>query len=228
MSNNMQSNHSSPFPLPDPASPPKAAEQEGVAAEQEGKAAEQTKRVKDSLEHLGVKQSTLSRGANEVAKQEKFQRTSFRTSATTNGIVLINSYAFLNGKYLLDILYNNYFIKGSLKVGFAISKLLDKGIIELIGPFGLTVGTYSTSHLLSRVDTGVITTYALFITLGLIAILLILFSPILFQVMNTEINGNYSYMTLNGALEQNHYYSKSLKIVLLTIFTTFLVSQKQK
>jgi hypothetical protein len=91
-------------------------------------------------------------------------------------LFLIKLYTFLNGKYLFDILYNNYVISGGLKTGFTISKLLDKGFIELIGPFGLTEGSYLASHNLSKLDTGVITTYALYITLGLISILFILFS----------------------------------------------------
>jgi len=89
---------------------------------------------------------------------------------------IIKIYTFLNGKYLLDVLYNNYLISGSLKTGHTISKLLDKGIIELIGPFGLTEGTYKASSDLSKLDTGIITTYALYITLGLISILFIIFS----------------------------------------------------
>ena len=119
-------------------------------------------------------------------------------------------YTFLNGKYLLDVLYNNYLINGALSAGFTISKLLDKGIIELIGPFGLTEGSYAASHSLSKLDTGVITTYALYITLGLISILFILFSPILFAVdVNEQIISNYSL---------------SIKILLLSMFSTFLVT----
>ena len=63
-----------------------------------------------------------------------------------------------------------------MKIGHSIFKLLDKGIIELIGPFGLTQGSYNASYNLSKLDTGVITTYALYITLGLISILFIIFS----------------------------------------------------
>lgn len=101
---------------------------------------------------------------------------------------IINGYTFLNGKYLLDILYNTYLISVGLKLGYQISKLLDKGIIELIGPFGLTEGSYSASTSLSKLDTGVITTYALYISLGLISILFILFFPILYSTLNANIN----------------------------------------
>lgn len=104
------------------------------------------------------------------------------------GSAIISIYTFLNGKYLLDNLYNHYLISGGLRAGFTISKLLDKGIIELIGPFGLTSGSYSASHSLSKLDTGVITTYALYITLGLISILFILFSPLFFNAFPADIN----------------------------------------
>lgn len=98
----------------------------------------------------------------------------FKPHLGTGAIVKI--YTFLNGKYLFDNIYNNYIILVGLKTGYTISKLLDKGIIELIGPFGLTEGSYLASYNLSKLDTGVITTYALYITLGLISILFVLFS----------------------------------------------------
>jgi NADH-ubiquinone oxidoreductase chain 5 len=104
----------------------------------------------------------------------------FPTGPTAWQTIVIKSYTFLNGKYLLDILYNGYLISGSLKLGYSISKLLDKGIIELIGPFGLTEGSYSASTSLTKLDTGIITTYALYISLGLISILFILFFPFLY------------------------------------------------
>ena len=54
---------------------------------------------------------------------------------------------------------------------------LDKGVIELIGPYGLTEGSYKSSETIIKLDTGVITTYALYITLGLISLLILLFLP---------------------------------------------------
>src|ERR1700759_3286840 len=41
-------------------------------------------------------------------------------------------YTFLNSKFLFDILYNEYFISKGLKLGYIISKFLDKGLIEII------------------------------------------------------------------------------------------------
>ena len=132
-----------------------------------------------------VKTGTGEASEAEITKESPIINTnnalSENATSTNNKIsilhqYIIKTYTFLNGKYLLDILYNNYIISAGLKTGFSISKLLDKGIIELIGPFGLTEGSYLASHNLSKLDTGVITTYALYITLGLISILFILFS----------------------------------------------------
>jgi hypothetical protein len=101
---------------------------------------------------------------------------------------IISTYTFLNSKYLIDILYNTYIISSSLKLGYIISKLLDKGIIELMGPFGLTEGSYIASTSLSKLDTGLVTTYALYISLGLISILFILFTPLLYITYSTGLN----------------------------------------
>ena len=132
--------------------------------------------------------------------------------------IFIKIYTFLNGKYLLDILFNNYFISVGLKAGYTISKILDKGIIELIGPFGLTEGSYAASYNLSKLDSGVITTYALYITLGLISILFMLFSPFLFnsigaQAVTTE--GVQNIIALSSGT--------SIKILLISVFTVLFI-----
>jgi NADH-ubiquinone oxidoreductase chain 5 len=47
-------------------------------------------------------------------------------------------YTFFNGKYFFDIIYNNYIINKGLELGYTISKVLDRGIIEMVGPHGLS------------------------------------------------------------------------------------------
>jgi NADH-ubiquinone oxidoreductase chain 5 len=88
-------------------------------------------------------------------------------------------YTFLNGKYLFDIIYNNYIINKGLQLGYIISKVLDRGIIEMIGPHGLSNNLTNTGKNISNLDTGVITTYSLYITLSLLSLLFIVFAPIL-------------------------------------------------
>ena len=92
-----------------------------------------------------------------------------------------------NGKYYVDVIYNHYFINGGLNVGYTVSKTLDRGIIELIGPYGLSTSLTRSSRDISKLDTGNLTSYALYIMLGLIVITLMLFSPIMLSNQRTSI-----------------------------------------
>jgi NADH-ubiquinone oxidoreductase chain 5 len=88
-------------------------------------------------------------------------------------------YTFLNGKYLFDVVYNNYITSVGLQLGYTISKVIDRGVIELLGPHGLSNIFTNTGYNISKLDSGVITTYALYITLGLLALLFLVFAPVL-------------------------------------------------
>ena len=88
-------------------------------------------------------------------------------------------YTFLNGKYLFDVIYNHYFIGRGLQLGYFVSKVLDRGVIEFIGPYGLSNTLNNTGLNISKLDTGVITTYSLYITLGLLSLVFLVFSPVL-------------------------------------------------
>lgn len=88
-------------------------------------------------------------------------------------------YSFFNGKYYFDVIYNHYIINGALKLGLTTSKVLDRGLIEKVGPFGLTDSFYNTSRQMATLDTGIVTSYALYIILGFISLTLLLFVPVL-------------------------------------------------
>ena len=88
-------------------------------------------------------------------------------------------YTFFNGKYLIDIIYNNFLFAGGLQLGYIVSKVIDRGVIELLGPYGLSTVLTKTGVNVGKLDTGIVTSYALYIVLGLISILFLLFSPFL-------------------------------------------------
>jgi NADH-ubiquinone oxidoreductase chain 5 len=88
-------------------------------------------------------------------------------------------YTFLNNKYLFDVIYNYYIISNGLKLGNIISKIFDRGVIELVGPYGLSTTLTDTGFNISKLDTGIVTTYSLYITLGLLSLLFLVFAPIL-------------------------------------------------
>lgn len=78
------------------------------------------------------------------------------------------------------------------------SKVLDRGAIELLGPFGLTNSLYGGSRQIALLDTGIITQYALYIMIGLISITLLLFVPIL-SGLSLENIGDIRLVLLYGA-----------------------------
>lgn len=107
----------------------------------------------------------------------------FTNNLVENNIGL-KIYNLLNSKYYFDIIYNNYIIFSGLQVGYTISKELDRGALELIGPYGLSILLTKLSKNIAKLDTGIITSYALYIILSLILIIFILFAPLL---LNTSI-----------------------------------------
>lgn len=90
-----------------------------------------------------------------------------------------NIYGFLNGKYYFDVIYNHFIIKQGFKLGYKISKEIDRGAIELLGPYGLANTFTNTGFNIAKLDTGIITTYALYISIGLLSLLFLIFAPLL-------------------------------------------------
>ena len=79
-----------------------------------------------------------------------------------------NIFSFFNQRFYIELFYNKYIVEGVLKLGGQTSKSLDKGSVELLGPFGLEQGLLGLSNNLGNLSTGVVTTYALYILIGLI------------------------------------------------------------
>ena len=92
-----------------------------------------------------------------------------------------NIYGFFNQRFLIELFYNKYVTDFVLKLGGQTTKVIDKGSIELIGPYGLEKGLVILSRNIARLDTGVITSYALYILVGLTFYILI---PYLYAVDN--------------------------------------------
>ena len=78
-----------------------------------------------------------------------------------------NLFSFFNQKFYIELFYNKYIVEGVLKLGGQTTKSLDKGSVEFLGPYGLEKGLLSLSNSLGKLSTGVITTYALYILIGL-------------------------------------------------------------
>lgn len=84
-----------------------------------------------------------------------------------------NIFSFFNQRFLIELLYNKYITGFVLKLGGQTTKVLDRGSVELLGPYGLEKGLVNLSRNISSLDTGVITSYALYILIGFIFYVLI-------------------------------------------------------
>lgn len=90
-----------------------------------------------------------------------------------------NIFGFFNQRFFIELLYNKYISGKVLKFGSQTTKFLDRGIIEELGPYGLEKSLVSLSYVINNLNTGVITTYALYILIGFIIYMLTPFLDIL-------------------------------------------------
>ena len=84
-----------------------------------------------------------------------------------------NIFSFFNQRFMIELFYNKYITRFILNLGGQTTKVLDKGSVELLGPYGLEKGLVKLSKSLSSLNTGIITSYALYILVGLIIYILI-------------------------------------------------------
>jgi NADH-ubiquinone oxidoreductase chain 5 len=84
-----------------------------------------------------------------------------------------NIFGFFNQRFLIEMFYNKYITGLVLNLGGQTTKVIDKGSVELLGPYGLEKGLISLSRNIASLDTGVITSYALYILMGFIFYILI-------------------------------------------------------
>lgn len=83
-----------------------------------------------------------------------------------------NIFGFFNQRLLIELFYNKYIVNLTLKLGGQTTKVLDRGSIELVGPFGAEKLLLFISKLITSLSTGMVTNYALFIIIGAIVYLL--------------------------------------------------------
>jgi NADH-ubiquinone oxidoreductase chain 5 len=84
-----------------------------------------------------------------------------------------NIFGFFNQRFLIELFYNKYVTGLILKLGGQTTKVMDKGSVELLGPYGLEKILISLSRNIASLDTKIITSYALYILIGIIFYLLI-------------------------------------------------------
>jgi NADH-ubiquinone oxidoreductase chain 5 len=75
-------------------------------------------------------------------------------------------YGFFNQRFLIEFFYNKYIVNNILLLGGQTTKILDKGSVEWIGPYGIFMVLNKLSKIISSLNKGVVTDYALYILIG--------------------------------------------------------------
>jgi len=85
---------------------------------------------------------------------------------------------FFSQRLFIELFYNKFISEVILKLGGQSTKVLDKGSVEYLGPYGLEIGLTYIGNKLSKLDSGLITSYALYILSGLVLYIFVLNSII--------------------------------------------------
>lgn len=96
-----------------------------------------------------------------------------------------NLYRFFNQRYWFELIYNRCIVKYVLFMGYVTNTIIDRGVLELIGPRGAVAGLYKISNYFASFDSGSIARYGFVMYSGLIFLLL---------VWITSTNGEISYL----------------------------------
>lgn len=75
-------------------------------------------------------------------------------------------YGFFNQRFLIEFIYNKFIVNKVLMMGGQTTRILDKGSVEWIGPYGLNTMLIKISKTISNLSQGVVTNYALYFILG--------------------------------------------------------------
>ena len=123
-----------------------------------------------------------------------------------------NIFGFFNQRFLVEMFYNKYITNLVLNLGGQTTKVLDKGSIELLGPFGLELGLVKLSKAISSLSTGVVTSYALYILIGFIGYLSVAYLGLLdFNMVLLFILAIFSLSTFNYNCGYNENKNKFLQ-----------------
>lgn len=97
-------------------------------------------------------------------------------------VIGYNLYLFFNRKWYFDLLYNHYVLNKFLDLGYQITfKLIDKGVLEILGPQGIYLLVIKISRFVTSFQTGIIYNYVLLMFVMLLLFLaFVLFSEFFF------------------------------------------------
>jgi NADH-ubiquinone oxidoreductase chain 5 len=87
-------------------------------------------------------------------------------------------YGFINGQWRWNAAVTGLVITPLMNLGYVTSKVLDRGLIETVGPYGLSTVLPNMGRTIASYDTSVVTNYALYIVLGFLSLALMVIAPL--------------------------------------------------
>jgi NADH-ubiquinone oxidoreductase chain 5 len=143
-----------------------------------------------------------------------------------------NLFSFFNQRFLIESFYNRYITGIVLKLGGQTTRVLDKGSVEYIGPYGLEKGLLNISNNIGNLNTGSVTTYALYITTSIVIYMLsysyvntniFIISILLATCLLLYNTSNPFSSTINSTINSSFSINTSKPFVLLSLSTIALV-----
>lgn len=117
-----------------------------------------------------------------------------------------NLYTFLNKRWFVDKVYNDWLSQKALLFGYNISfKTLDKGSFEIIGPAGIASTFINITRYLNKLQTGMIYHYAVVMLLGLTLIITIIS---LWDILEIFIDNRIYFIYLLSFIFYNYFLSQ--------------------
>jgi NADH-ubiquinone oxidoreductase chain 5 len=137
-----------------------------------------------------------------------------------------NIFSFFNQRFYIELFYNKYIVEGVLKLGGQTTKSLDKGYVELLGPYGLEKYLVSLSTNFGKLSTGIVTTYALYMILGLILYTLLITFQSESEIFMLSVIGFFSLFTNKLKSKKNPIWNWIVRLF-KSIMSFFFTSKKK-
>lgn len=103
--------------------------------------------------------ASVAYNVNPVADQ--FQR------ALKSRTFLVRLYCFFNKRWFFDQVLNDFLVRSFLRFGYSVSfEALDKGAIEILGPYGISYTFRRLAERISQLQSGFVYHYAFAMLLG--------------------------------------------------------------
>ena len=98
-------------------------------------------------------------------------------------------YLFFNKRWFFDKVYNDLIAQNLLDFGYKVSfKTIDKGLLEVVGPLGVSNTLIEFIQRLSRLHSGFLFNYALIMLLGIaILVFIVFFLPMFHPILDVRL-----------------------------------------